>query len=139
MLKRAKPEVLVVPPGIVLELFALARFASRVQCTGAGLQILIALRRMRPDVPEFSSYAAMAMIEGARFEDAIGLLEEYLASGFDDCSLVRVLLAYSYFKKDEPAWVLHARRSVELAFQDGGSSHQRDILALLPVDVMDAH
>jgi hypothetical protein len=48
------------------------------------------------------------------------------------------LLAYIYFKDHDPAWVRHARSSIEVAGLDGGSTHQREVLATLPVDVLDA-
>jgi len=121
----------------VLELFALARFAGRVSLSKEALRLFLALRRMRPDVPEFSSHAAMLMIEAGCYDDAGKVLEEFLASDFDDCSLVHALLAYLFFLSHDPRWVPHARRSVEVAKQDGGGAYQREALAFLPIEALD--
>lgn len=131
-LRRARPDVLIVPPGLVLELFALARFAGKVGLSSESLRIFLALRKMRPDVPEFSSYAAMLLIEEGRFEDAKQTLEEYLSSGFDDCSLVYALLAYLAHKDHDPEWVTFGLRSMDVAKRDGGGAYQREVLASLP-------
>jgi len=136
-LKRVRPDVLIVPPGLVLELFALARFAGKIGLQSESLRVLLALRRMRPDVPEFSSYAAMLMLELGHDGEARSLLDEYLASGFGECSLVLALLAYLHYRNHDPNWVSYARRSLEVAKQDGGGAHQSEVLALLPMEMLD--
>lgn len=136
VLKRFRPNVLIVPSSLVLELFSLARFATTISKSESSAKILFALRRLRPDVPEFSSYYAMALMEEGRFGEATEILEEYLASGFDECSLVYSLLAYLRYKNHDPRWAAAARHAVELVALDGGSAYQRELLEALPeVDV----
>ena len=132
MLKRAAPNVLIVPPAVVLELFALARFAHKAGLLDDALRMLLALRRLRPDVPEFSSYSALVLMDEGRFAEAVKILEEYLASGFDDCSLVVSLLAYLRYKDHDARWRQAALRAAKLAEEDGGGPYQTEILASLP-------
>jgi len=139
MLRRAKPDVLIVPPGLVLELFSLARFAGQVGLVSEAIRIFLGLRRMRPDVPEFSSYPALLFSGDGNYAEAKQVLEEYIACGFDDCSLVYSLLGYICYVNHDPAWLSHAMRSIEVAKHDGGSTKQRELLALLPTDYVVAH
>jgi len=133
-LKRVSPKVLIVPPPLVLELFALARYAGSVGQHSCAIRMLLALRRLRPDVPEFSSYAALSMIEEGHLDEAKDLLEEYLDSGFDECSFVLSLLAYVRYNTNDPRWTSTARRAQDVALVDGGGASQRQVLSVLPMD-----
>ena len=131
-MRRPNAAVLIVPPSILLEFFALGRFAARSGMHQEASSILRGLRGLRPDVPEFSAFLSVSLVELGLVADARQALEDYLSSGGALSSLVLSLEARLQFEANEPQWSQTAASAVDAFLEDGGGELQRQILSELP-------
>lgn len=96
------------------------------------MRILEAIRRLRPDISEFSSYYALALIEQGQWVEAREALEDFVESGGEESSLLSAILAKLLFFLGDPGWVKHATEARRLVVFDGGGAMQNEILQELP-------
>lgn len=131
-MRRPNAAVLIVPPSILLELFALGRFAAKSGMHHEASAILRGLRGLRPDVPEFSAFLGVSLAELGSVSEAREALEEYLSSGGAMSSLVLSLEARLQFESNDPQWSQTAKIARDAFVEDGGGELQRQILSELP-------
>lgn len=134
-MRKPDPKVLVLPSALLLELFALSRYASRFGNPADATKILSALRVLRPDIPEFSAFLALSLLDEGKSAEGLEILEAYRESGAEVSSLVFALLAKLRFERSDPDWFQAAVLAVRAAEIDGGGQIQDDLLSELPFDV----
>ena len=132
-LKRPQPLVYVVPSGLLIEFFAVARLASRNEKHVQAAAILRGLRCLRPDVPEFSAYLSFSLRELGLYSESLVVLDEYAKSDFDPSSLVMSCLARYLYEGDDVSWLQVAEQASALMRAEGGGGEiQRELLKVLP-------
>jgi hypothetical protein len=131
-LRRPQPLVLIVPPGLLVEFFSLARFAAKNGDPVMAGKILGALRQLRPDIPEFSAFFAFSLREQGNLFAAIDVLEEYVENQFESSSLVWAGLAKLWFDRGDIRWSMASKNAMLAAMSDGGGTIQVELLKDLP-------
>ena len=131
-MRKPNSAVLIVPPSILIEFFALSRLASNVSMHHEASAILRGLRGLRPDISEFSAFLCVSLVGLGSVAEAREVLDEYSSSGGATSSLVLSLEAKLQFESNDPQWSQTAKIARDAFVEDGGGELQRQILSELP-------